>query len=86
MALSQLPENPELAIVSVGHFTEAYPNTLYKARLLERHFGERSCSIIYDLSQNRRDTGLANLKLVMLCRSAAIKVQRCEPGVFCHYS
>ncbi len=72
MALSQSQKKPEdtasIAIVSVGHFNEAYPNTYYKVRLLQDHYQERAISLIYPLGTDATTSGLRNLKIAVMLR------------------
>ena len=96
MDSSRLQKSPEIAITSVGHFTESYPNTYFKSRLLLEHYGCKAFAIVFKLSDESSSSGLGNLKLAILFRfvcnnlrswlrlmqTKPIKVYVCYPGIF----
>ncbi|MFT5173434.1 MAG: glycosyltransferase involved in cell wall biosynthesis [Gammaproteobacteria bacterium] len=96
MDSSRSQKSPEIAITSVGHFNEAYPNTYFKSRLLLEHYGCKALAIVFKLSNANSHSGLGNLKLAILfrfvcnnlrswiriMRTKPIKVYVCYPGIF----
>ncbi len=96
MALSQSQKKPDIALVSVGSFTEGYPNTTIKAGLLQKHYGDRLTSIIYNSASSDKNTRLSSVKVYFLLKFILNNIRAwlkilvekprivyiCYPGVF----
>lgn len=75
MASSQSQRKPEVAIASVGHFTEAYPNTIHKFTQLATIYGSDALPLVFDLSKSGAARGLGNLKLAIILKFIANNIR-----------
>jgi glycosyltransferase involved in cell wall biosynthesis len=99
MVSSRSQRNPEIAIVSVGHYTESYPNTYYKARMLMDRYGSDALPIILNLTNSNSTSGLRNLQAAIvlkfalnnfrawltIVRKRPKKLYVCYPGIMLAY-
>ena len=61
-------ERPEIAVVSVGNFNDAYPNTFFKCQMLLDSFKESALPIILNLSSSTSMSGLQNLRSAVIAK------------------